>query len=634
MSNKTIFKRISLVAITALGAGILSVVPASADDNAAVAGTNAVTAAGILNLATELSITGDAVLVADGNGVASKSRGLLTNSTTLTTSSLTSTATMRTDGELAFYWTGTAAKKPLTIVVDGGTVTGATAANTEAINYNAAATQVAITATSAALIANFSVSPNAGATTMTVSAYEAASAVSNGDAADLVAIQNGTVSKGTLAQRYIVTVAATSASGVYSAADSYVKADDATPTAPTSNSDETIASASSTYPTANPLVVGNSAGVGYVSFALADAYGVSLTGLGALVASATNGAQVALYNTTGGYGAASTVTLLTAVSNYATGTLAVARPAASANKGFSTTVTLSWNGAVVGTKSFTFQGEVASVTVTPRRIGSTVQTTSNTDAFRVKYADSAGNALIGSYLGTTSVVASTTTAVVTGASIGTVASTTDDAKGTLTCAAGASNYLAGGKANLQLQHVNPISGTTVKSNVFAAECQGNAYSYTAGFDKVSYTPGSIATLTITFRDRDGDLANGYDTWAGGAGGVVTITGGPSATAVAIPTTSDKADSGTGLQGIKTYQFIVGSTEGDFQAIVSVPDMTAGLATSIRSGGNSSQTNQTVAYSVKASTSSVSNADVLKSIVALIASINKQIQALQKLILKR
>jgi hypothetical protein len=32
--------------------------------------------------------------------------------------------------------------------------------------------------------------------------------------------------------------------------------------------------------------------------------------------------------------------------------------------------------------------------------------------------------------------------------------------------------------------------------------------------------------------------------------------------------------------------------------------------------------------------SVSNADVLKSIVSLIASINKQIQALQKLILRR
>jgi tRNA U34 5-carboxymethylaminomethyl modifying enzyme MnmG/GidA len=38
--------------------------------------------------------------------------------------------------------------------------------------------------------------------------------------------------------------------------------------------------------------------------------------------------------------------------------------------------------------------------------------------------------------------------------------------------------------------------------------------------------------------------------------------------------------------------------------------------------------------VKPSVAGVSNAEVLKSIVALIASINKQIQALQKLILQR
>jgi hypothetical protein len=44
--------------------------------------------------------------------------------------------------------------------------------------------------------------------------------------------------------------------------------------------------------------------------------------------------------------------------------------------------------------------------------------------------------------------------------------------------------------------------------------------------------------------------------------------------------------------------------------------------------------QTIAYKVVASTTDVTNAEVLKSIVALIASINKQIAALQKLILQR
>ena len=84
----------------------------------------------------------------------------------------------------------------------------------------------------------------------------------------------------------------------------------------------------------------------------------------------------------------------------------------------------------------------------------------------------------------------------------------------------------------------------------------------------------------------------------------------------------KFDSGLGKLVVK---FTVGLTEGKSNAVVSIPVINAkGL------GG----ADQTVAYEVKSATPSVSNADVLKSIVALIASINKQIQALQKLILKR
>jgi hypothetical protein len=55
------------------------------------------------------------------------------------------------------------------------------------------------------------------------------------------------------------------------------------------------------------------------------------------------------------------------------------------------------------------------------------------------------------------------------------------------------------------------------------------------------------------------------------------------------------------------------------------------------GANSSAVTQgavTVPYKIAGTTATVTNADVLKSIVSLIASINKQIQALQKLILRR
>jgi hypothetical protein len=70
-------------------------------------------------------------------------------------------------------------------------------------------------------------------------------------------------------------------------------------------------------------------------------------------------------------------------------------------------------------------------------------------------------------------------------------------------------------------------------------------------------------------------------------------------------------------GVKTFQAQM-TTAGSFNAVSTL----AGSVTK----------SATAAYTV--SGGDASNAEVLKSIVALIASINKQIQALQKLILKR
>jgi hypothetical protein len=624
MSTKTIYKRIALVAVAALGAGVLSVAPANAANNG-VAGAAAAPAplANVLNVATEASITGAAVVVAtveDGATTAgsfNQSLGLLANSTTVDVNSLTSTATMRSDGEIVFY-TKTDNDVAATFTIEGGTFGTAVAETGSINNMNASKTSFVTAKATAATQIAISVKPNAGATTMTLSMYKSG-ALSTPSQDKVNAVQSGATSRGTLIQRYIITVATTSASGVYSAADSFVQAQLSTGlAAPTTNSDVT-----------NSTTIPNSAtSVGYVSFDLNDAYDVSLTGKGALVVSATNGAGVALAATPTDYAAAASVTRLTAVSNGATGTVTVARPAAFANKGFSTTVTISWNGAVVGTKSFTFLGEVATVVATPRRIAQmTGSSSDSTDAFRVTYADSAGNTLIGLGTTATTVVSTTTTSVVTGASIGTQGDAVDAAKGTVTCAAATGTYFGGGTAKLQLQHVNSVSGTVVKSNVFDMTCSPNAYSYTASWDKASYTPGSLATLTITFRDRDGDLANSYDTVA--LSNAITFAGTPSAAPVAgsvtgSGATADRPNSGTGMQGIKTFQFVVGSDLGDFQAVVGVPDVSA------RSG----QANLAVAYKVASTTTGVTNEDVLKAIVSLIASINKQIAALQKALLRR
>ena len=81
-----------------------------------------------------------------------------------------------------------------------------------------------------------------------------------------------------------------------------------------------------------------------------------------------------------------------------------------------------------------------------------------------------------------------------------------------------------------------------------------------------------------------------------------------------------------MTGAKTYQFVVTQVVGDYVAIIN--------PTEIKENNATVTANISLPYTVKSSTTSVTNEDILKSIVALIASINKQIQALQKLILKR
>jgi hypothetical protein len=435
---------------------------------------------------------------------------------------------------------------------------------------------------------------------MRIEYYQSGSITDPVDAAgSLTAATNinaGAVSRGTLTGAITVTIATASASGAYSAADSLVNIVAAATTAAT-GVDEDAAT-----------IANSSASVGYIAIDLKDSYGVTLDNKGALVIESTNGAGVAY----AGASSAGTPTNTVAVSADASGTITVARPSAFANKGFSTTVTIKYNGAVVGTKSITFLGEVAKVTASAPAIGAL--SASNASAFRLAYADDRGNVLYPTITDTTA-VASTLNSFVTGLAVGTIGSSTAGlAKGTLTCGA------AAGSADVQVQHVNPLSGSVVKSNVWKATCAGDAATYTTSWDKASYTPGSIATLSITFKDANGNLANAY-TAVSTTASLITITGGPSATAVTAPADGDKANSAA---GVKTYQFVVGTTEGDFSAVVAVPVVTA----------NGVATNQTATYKVANATGTVSNADVLKAIVSLIASINKQIAALQKALLRR
>jgi hypothetical protein len=149
-------------------------------------------------------------------------------------------------------------------------------------------------------------------------------------------------------------------------------------------------------------------------------------------------------------------------------------------------------------------------------------------------------------------------------------------------------------------------------------------------DKAVYAPGDIAVVTITAKDSNGNAVHDpYDegtealtslpsvfSYVAGDSTTVPVVTGSNLEAVVAPAAANYF-----VGGVKTYSFKVGSTEGDYNLSVILGGITTDVA-------------KTVKYSIKASTATTSNADVLKAIVSLIASINKQIAALQKALLRR
>ena len=604
MSNMTLRKRISLVTLTALGAGLLSVTPAQAGNNPAVGALNVASIADVLNIATQAgnANTNTTVTAANEN----RSEGLLNASTVQDTTTITSTATLLSTGTAVFYFTGTVSRSH-TVVVSGATITSFKSTVTSIALSSDSKTAVTTQEDAAAATTAFGAKPSSGSTTMTVELFKSAANtfVNGGQAYDgAYAIVAGSASKGDLIQKYIITVATTSAVGTYNATESLCNIGTSSTTA-ADGTDDTGAN-----------VIANRSN-GYIDFNLVDAFGNAL--VGAVVIEGTGGAGIA-YN--GDYTATSTATdfNLVQVSLDANGKIDVARPAALIDKSFTTTVTIKFNGVSVCTKSLRFEGEVASITASAPAIARTG--TTNASAFRTAFADDKGNALYpqSGVIAVASTLNSFVTAIDAQATAPD-ATTATKGKGSVTCSGSLGSYLADGSANLQLQYTNSASGTIIKSNVWKQTCAGDAYTYTASLDKAVYALGSVATLTVTGKTAAGNLANAYDPISEtGAATMLAVTGlGTSVTAPANGDVLDTAD------GVKTYQFVVGSTEGTYTAVVTVPVITA---------LNSDQGNTSLAYELKSGTSTVTNAEVLKSIVALIASINKQIQALQKLILKR
>jgi len=651
MSIKTIKQRIALVAVTALTAGMFTVVSVPTTNAVNLGGANnlggdtlviwhtadtdgtpdTTTSVGLTastaNQGTSIGWVSDTTVSGTTNtaNVYQRIKGgaVVATSTTGGTGGAIRTAAVLPGAKISFILSGGVTSTGITAVVTGGTLgslasTSGTVdlsgAQTSASVYNNAALNDIAASTTAGqntpiMSGVFSISGAAG-TTATLTAYSG-SLISNSD--------NRTA--GALIGTWTFTVVAASASGTFNAGESTV-------TQQACIAKSAAAAGTNSFDTTSRCANGT---MGVVYVALKDAYTSSLTG-GTLAATATNGSLVNVLNTTPTSGAnyaasASFSSATLAATNYVVVTQPVAGAAGS------TTVTITHQGTVVGTKTINWGGDVATIEILPSsaKVIGNGQTATNVGNGTVTsyltgvvyvYKDAAGNvlsgltptmtgqtgAMLGASLATTT--AATDTAVRYGtfvtvaqtSTLGYGASTINHPGGTAAANFGAGSY--------QIQVLNS-AGTAVKSNVYNVTVSALAtHTFEASFDKASYSPGDIATLTITAKDSGGRLMPSSHPLTG----LEILTG----TGLAVAGTACSATS-TLTNGSKTCTFGVGNTAGAYAWSVAL---------------TSASLQSAVVGSVKVVDGAVSNAEVLKSIVALIASINKQIAALQKLILKR
>jgi len=549
MSIKTLRKRIALVAVSALGVGLLSVAPASA----AVA---------------DLTVDANGAATTDSSGIVSGTTG----------SALTGAQTMKmlATGQLVLTLGTATAATGVGVVVSGGYI----AACADGINVattTLSADKTTCTSGSAATTLTATVRPTVAAgSVMTVTTKNTNSSATWSTVTTLT-----------------VTVVDSTTINTFSAADSYLSVQtSSTAGAATDNVDDNYTSGVGGY--AIPGTRVTNTGSGYFGFDLKDGNGNALTGK--VVSATLSPACVVGAAGTGTYSAASTTTVNTYFKV----------DKVTANAPASCTLTVAVNGVTIATRTFTFLGQLSKIVVS-EVVRAKASTTANATAFYVEALDSADNALDNVTVAPVSAYYSAGLTGLSNVTTNPYSTTGAQNYGTITCP-------TKGTYKMQLASTNSV-GATVLSPVFDIVCAGSAVNYSASLDKASYAPGEIATLTITAKDSQGNLTHDYQVLGTDTTAELSITGGSMFTPVSTPQNED-----TFTNGVKKYKFTVGATEGSYNFIVNLPQI---------NNTTYAQAAVTVPVAIKSATSAVSNAEVLAAIVKLIASINKQIRALQK-----
>jgi hypothetical protein len=548
MSITKLRKRISLVAVTALTAGMFSVVSAPAS-NAAIDGLT---------------------VLASGQNTPPCAAGSPTASST--------PRYMPVGGKQALTWTGSASASA-SVTITGpakflSAGSGHTLDDTKTANMAAAA---AAADTAGPMVIEFT---GAGP------------------------VQVSTDDDTTTNTLYFIAVA-TCASG-WSATQSKAQLNTAAGDSATSNID-VVAATSVAY---------NASGqYSYLDIILNDGYGVALTTtLTAKIATVTGGCTIN-WDATAVSGTSTAIDA--AAASDATEDLVIIGD----NTPRTCTVTVTYGSDTVATKTVKFLGEVASLTVDTANSGkiwgygvdgdaATDLTGANADKIIYVAKDSAGN-----------IVNLSSAPTLSDATNGASQCTADN--GYYTASTAVTNGLASldvicssttvrGPAQYQIKVTRASDGVSVKSNVVTVEVNKTVHTFKASWDKATYNIGEIMILTIEGLDSAGRKA--YDGETVGSDIAINVSGADRLSNA--PATGDRFSN-----GVVKYQYTAKTTAAQYawNALIS---------------NDSGQEMVTGTYTIKDPNSGTSNADVLKAIVSLIASINKQIQALQKLILRR
>jgi len=621
MSTKTLRKRIALVAVSAMGFGLLTSVTANA---ALGAGSGAL--AGQLYVATTASSTGSAAVSSTGAVSVSTnvSVGWIAETTSTAATSVTQglsitsgaavtahTATVYPGAQIPVIATNITDNDGVGIVVTGGVLSSVGAAKNSAavttavVAGNAATAVVPAVSGSNQLTGIFTVNAAAGSTA-TITAYSGTSI------AGLT-----TATSGTLIGTWTLTVVASSAAGTYSAANSTIaqqacNAISGSATL-TTNSYDTTTRCDNTQ-------------VGSVYVQLVDAYGSAITAsTNTLYASATNGSKVKILTSTSysstGYSATAAFDSTTSYSATGQVWIVVTQPVASVAG--TSVVSISLNGTNIGSKTINWNGDAASITVDTANSAGSFQagttaanagSNSNTYYQNVIYVikDAAGNAI----KWTSQPTVDSATGALIGASLSSTGTSTTDAVQTVARGYGYATMLTPsdtlyGAASYRLKITNSAGVSIYSPVVQATVSNGSTDKFEVTWDKTSYKPGDLAKLTIKAMDSKGNLmADGTAL----AGLTLSVASGFTAVGTACSATS------VTVSGEVSCKYAAGNTAGSYSYSIDLTTSPDAQAASVGALG--------------IATSEVSNAAVLEAIVKLIASINKQIAALQKALKKK